>query len=59
MIASERSVRDEIRFFKRPGLFFNRVGAFAAGAPAGLGRGDLEPHRDLVLVGSTGYLWKT
>ena len=30
------------------------VSAFAAGAPAGLGRGDLEPHRDLVLKGSTG-----
>jgi hypothetical protein len=24
------------------------VGAFAAGAPAGLGRGDLEPRRELV-----------
>jgi len=30
------------------------VSAFAAGAPAGLGRGDLEPHRNLVLKGSTG-----
>lgn len=35
------------------------VGAFAAGAPAGLGRGDLEAHRDLVLMDSTGYLWRT
>ena len=26
------------------------AGAFAAGAPTGLGRGDLEPHRDLVLI---------
>ena len=25
------------------------AGAFAAGAPAGLGRGDLEPRRDVVL----------
>ena len=33
------------------------AGAFAAGAPVGLGRGDLEPHRDLVLIGITAYLW--
>jgi len=33
------------------------VGAFAAGAPAGLGRGDLEPRRDLVIIGATLYSW--
>ena len=29
------------------------VGAFAAGVHAGLGRGGLEPHRDVVLKGNT------
>ena len=33
------------------------VGAFAAGAPVGLGRGDLEPRRDLVIIGATLYSW--
>ena len=31
------------------------AGAFAAGAPSGLVRGDLEPHRDLVIMGTTAY----
>ena len=33
------------------------AGAFATGAPAGLGRGDLELHRDLMLISSTAYSW--
>jgi hypothetical protein len=31
------------------------AGAFAAGAPDGLARGDLEPRRGVVLKGNTGY----
>ena len=35
------------------------VGFSAMGAPDGLGRGDLEPHRDVVLMDNTGYYWGT
>ena len=37
------------------------AGCFAAGAPAGLGREDLEPHHDLVIIDTTAYsfgIWR-
>jgi hypothetical protein len=49
-----RAKRLEVRRYAPSPVARLPCGAFAAGAPAGLGRGDLEPHRDLVLMETAG-----